>query len=149
MIHASIRRAGPVSRPANRGARFTVTTAGVVLLSIGVLTQQRGVELANLTWVEAEQALTAETVVVIPLGAASKEHGPHLRLDNDYQLAEYLKRRVLAATAVVVAPTIPYHFYPAFLEYPARRTCGPRRPVTWSSTSSRASRPTGRAASTC
>jgi creatinine amidohydrolase len=55
---------------------------------------------------------------VIPLGAAAKEHGPHLRLDNDHQLAEYFRRRVLAASAVVVAPTIPYHFYPSFLEYP-------------------------------
>jgi len=78
----------------------------------------RGIELADLTWVEAERVLDATTVVVIPLGAASKEHGPHLRLDNDWQLAEYLKRRVLEAADVVVAPTIPYHFYPSFLEYP-------------------------------
>ena len=80
--------------------------------------QPRGVELANLTWVEAEQALRGDSVVVIPLGAASNEHGPHLRLDNDFQMAEYLKRRVLAASAVVVAPTITYHYYPAFVEYP-------------------------------
>jgi creatinine amidohydrolase len=33
-------------------------------------------------------------------------------------MAEYLKRRVLAGADVVVAPTINYHFYPAFLEYP-------------------------------
>lgn len=79
---------------------------------------QTGVELADLTWVQAEEVLTRETVVVIPLGAASKEHGPHLRLDNDFRMAEYLKGRVLAAADVVVAPTIPYHFYPAFLEYP-------------------------------
>src|SRR5688572_16637596 len=78
----------------------------------------RGVELANLTWVEAEQALRGDPVVVIPLGAAAKEHGPHLRLDNDFQMAEYFKRRVLAASAVVVAPTITYHYYPAFIEYP-------------------------------
>lgn len=78
----------------------------------------RGVELADLTWQEAEAVLTAEAVVVIALGAAAKEHGPHLRLDNDYQMAEYLKRRVLASADVVVAPTITYHFYPSFLEYP-------------------------------
>ncbi len=77
-----------------------------------------GVELAELTWVEAEKVLTPESVVVLPLGAASKEHGPHLRLDNDLRMAEYLKRRVLEAADVVVAPTIPYHFYPSFLEYP-------------------------------
>jgi creatinine amidohydrolase len=76
------------------------------------------VELADLTWQEAESVLTPEAVVVIALGAAAKEHGPHLRLDNDYHMAEYLKRRLLESSDVVVAPTITYHFYPAFLEYP-------------------------------
>ncbi len=88
------------------------------VVAVPVFAQQRGVEMANLTWVEAEKALAGDPVVVIPLGAGSKEHGPHLRLDNDYQLAEYFKRRVLAASNVVVAPTITYHYYPAFLEYP-------------------------------
>lgn len=76
------------------------------------------VELADLTWQEAEAVLTPEAVVVLPLGAAAKEHGPHLRLDNDFRMAEYLKARVLASADVVVAPTITYHYYPAFLEYP-------------------------------
>ena len=78
----------------------------------------KGILLEQLTWVEAEAALTPSTVVVIPLGAASKEHGPHLRLNNDWAIAEYFKRRVVEATDVVVAPTIGYHYYPAFVEYP-------------------------------
>jgi creatinine amidohydrolase len=77
-----------------------------------------GVLLADLTWLEAEKVLTPQTVVVIPLGAASKEHGPHLPLNNDLIMAEYFKNRVLAAEQVVIAPTINYHFFPAFLEYP-------------------------------
>jgi creatinine amidohydrolase len=78
----------------------------------------RGILLEQLTWVEAEAALSPEIVVVIPIGAAAKEHGPHLRLNNDWSIAEYLKRRVLAAAEVVVAPTVAYHYYPAFVEYP-------------------------------
>ena len=78
----------------------------------------KGVLLEDLTWIEAEQVLTPNTVIVIPLGAAAKEHGPHLPLKNDLILAEYLKQRVLEVAAVVVASTIPYSFYPAFLEYP-------------------------------
>lgn len=76
--------------------------------------------LESLSWDEAEHALTPETVVVIALGAESKEHGRHLQLNNDFLMAEYLKKRVLAASGqnVVVAPTINYSFYPAFLEYP-------------------------------
>ncbi len=55
---------------------------------------------------------------MIPLGAGSKEHGPHLKLKNDFVLAEYLKRRVLAKADAVIAPTMNYGYYPAFLEYP-------------------------------
>ncbi|MDH3227943.1 MAG: creatininase family protein [Thermoleophilia bacterium] len=98
-----------------------VVTCGILTSSLPAQSQEpsrRGVELANLSWQEAESALTPDAVVVIALGAAAKEHGPHLRLDNDYHMAEYLKRRVIESSDVVVAPTITYHFYPAFLEYP-------------------------------
>jgi len=78
----------------------------------------RGILLENLTWVDAERVLTPATVVVIALGAAAKEHGPHLKLNNDWLMAEYLKKRVLDAAEVVVAPTIGYHHYPAFIHYP-------------------------------
>jgi creatinine amidohydrolase len=78
----------------------------------------RGVLLEDLTWIEAEKRLTPDAVVVIPLGAESKEHGPHLKLKNDFVMAEYLKRRVLEKADVVVAPTVNYSYYPAFTEYP-------------------------------
>jgi creatinine amidohydrolase len=76
--------------------------------------------LETLSWDEAEKILTSDTVVMIALGAESKEHGRHLQLNNDFLMAEYLKKRVLDAAPqnVVVAPTINYSYYPAFLEYP-------------------------------
>jgi creatinine amidohydrolase len=77
-----------------------------------------GVLLEDLTWIEAEKRLGPDTVVVIPIGAASKEHGPHLLLKNDFLLAEYFKGQVVQSANVVVAPTVNYHHYPAFLEYP-------------------------------
>ncbi len=83
-----------------------------------VLLAAKGVLLEDLTWLEAEKALTPQTVVVIPLGAQSKEHGPHLKLKNDFILAEYLKNRVREEADVVIAPTVNYSFYPAFVEYP-------------------------------
>ncbi len=79
---------------------------------------ERSLWLEDLTWIEAEAALRPDVVVLIPLGAASKEHGPHLRLNNDLVLAEYLTRRIAAQCAVVIAPPMTYHFYPAFVEYP-------------------------------
>lgn len=81
-----------------------------------------GILLEDLTWDEAEKVLTPDRVVVIALGAQSKEHGKHLRLNNDWVMAEYFKNRVLMATNVVVAPTIAYSFYPAFVEYPGSTT---------------------------
>jgi creatinine amidohydrolase len=99
-----------------------VSVSAAVLLLTGITSAQspknRAILLSDLTWVEAERVLTSETVVVIPLGAAAKEHGPHLRLDNDLSLARYYTNRVLKEADVIIAPTITYHFYPAFLEYP-------------------------------
>ena len=79
---------------------------------------RRSVRIAALPWTEAERLLDTSTVVMIPLGAEAKEHGPHLPLNNDWLLAEYFTARVMAATNVVVYPTVNYHFYPAFVEYP-------------------------------
>ena len=94
----------------------------LVLLSLCVsnvsAAANQGVLLEELTWLEAEKLLTPDSVVVIPLGAAAKEHGPHLKLKNDLILAEYYKGRVLAQSNVIIAPTLNYHFYPAFVEYP-------------------------------
>ncbi|MBN2335441.1 creatininase family protein [Candidatus Bathyarchaeota archaeon] len=78
----------------------------------------RSVWLENLTWVEAEEAFTRYSVVLIPLGARTKEHGPHLPLNNDWVMAEYLARRVAERVPVVVVPTLQYGYYPSFLEYP-------------------------------
>jgi creatinine amidohydrolase len=81
-----------------------------------------GIALADISWKEAETALTESSVVVIPLGAAAIQHGPHLKLNNNERLARYLTTRVQAAASVVIAPTLTYHFYPSFLEYPGSTT---------------------------
>ena len=77
-----------------------------------------GLRLGDLAWPEAEKYLTPERIVVLPLGAGSKEHGPHLLLRNDEILATFLGRRVLEVLPVAMLPTLTYGFYPAFLEYP-------------------------------
>src|ERR1700742_1816891 len=83
-----------------------------------------GILLEELTWRQAEKVLLPGTVVVIPIGAACKEHGPHLKLKNDWLLAEYFKREILKSANVVVAPTVNYHYYPAFIEYPGSISLG-------------------------
>jgi creatinine amidohydrolase len=98
----------------------TFAAAAAVAPRGPILAQQgtKGIRLADITWQQATDVLRPEAVVVIPLGAGSKEHGPHLKLGNDAILTDYLTRRVLAAADVIVAPAIPYHYYPAFIEYP-------------------------------
>ena len=66
--------------------------------------------------------LRPETIVVIPIGAESKEHGPHLPLRTDFYEAQFLTKRILAQSDVVVAPTVNYNYYPAFVEYPGTTT---------------------------
>lgn len=96
--------------------------AGLPQAQSGVSSDAKGTILEALTWQQAESLLTADTVVVLPIGAAAKEHGPHLPLRNDLTMAEYLTARVVAASNVVVAPALPYHFYPAFVDYPGSTT---------------------------
>lgn len=71
-----------------------------------------------MTWKQAETALRACKVILIPLGARLKEHGPHLPLNNDWVMAEYLTRRVVQECDVLAIPTLEHGFYPAFVEYP-------------------------------
>lgn len=78
----------------------------------------RGVMLGGLTWQEAEPRLTPATVVVVPLGIATEQSGPHMKLDSRDRLARYLAERVRAAADVVILPPLSYHFNPAYLDYP-------------------------------
>ena len=79
---------------------------------------EHGVKLETLSWVEAERCFVANPVVVIPLGAAAKEHGPHLPLNNDAIIADWLSEQLRQCRPVVIAPVINASFYPAFVEYP-------------------------------
>ncbi len=78
----------------------------------------RGVFLEDLTWPEAGERFRAGAVVLVPVGAFAKEHGPHLPLNTDARVARELARRVAELLPVVVAPVIGFGYYPAFVRYP-------------------------------
>ena len=44
----------------------------------------------DLTWPEVATAFNADVPVIIPIGAASKEHGHHLPMKTDWLLARAL-----------------------------------------------------------
>ncbi len=79
---------------------------------------KRGVKLETLSWIEAEEWFANNPIIVIPLGAAAKEHGPHLPLNNDAIIATWLAEEIRQRLPVVIAPLINTSFYPAFSEYP-------------------------------
>jgi hypothetical protein len=49
----------------------------------GYIRDVRGLFIEHLTWMELEATLKDFDTLLLPIGARSKEHGPHLRLMSD------------------------------------------------------------------
>ena len=77
-----------------------------------------GAYLGDLSWPEAEARLKEAPVVVLPFGPAAKEHGPHLPLNADAKVMEYLCEQAVTSLPVVVAPPILHGWFPAFRQFP-------------------------------
>lgn len=78
----------------------------------------QGVRLSELTWEEAAEATQRCPVAIIPVGAGTKEHGPHLPCGTDLMVVEELARRVVEACPVILMPALAYGYFPAFLDWP-------------------------------
>ncbi len=78
----------------------------------------QGVRLAELTWQEAAEAVKTHPVAVIPVGAGTKEHGPHLPCGTDLMVVEELARRVVQACSILLMPAVAYGYFPAFIDFP-------------------------------
>jgi creatinine amidohydrolase len=78
----------------------------------------KGVWLSDLSWPEAKRRFDDGAVVLVPIGAAAKEHGHHLPLSTDYLVARELAERVMRELPIVVAPIVPFGYFPAFVDYP-------------------------------
>src|SRR5258708_21868803 len=85
--------------------------------SVGVM---KGTWLEDLSWPEAKArfaAGAAGVVVVIPIGAASKAHGPHLPLKTDALTARALAQKLIERLPMIAAPVVGFGFYPAFTSF--------------------------------
>jgi len=76
-----------------------------------------GVWLEDLTWPEAQARFAAGDVVVVPVGAAAKAHGPHLPLKTDALTARALAQRLIERLPVIAAPVVGFGYYPAFTAF--------------------------------
>lgn len=74
--------------------------------------------LGELTWVEADRLLKNTPVVMIPIGAGAKEHGPHLPMNADAVVLKYLTDHVVKNSDVIVVPPILHGWFPPFRDFP-------------------------------
>ena len=87
--------------------------------------QSAGAYLGDLAWPEAERLLKEAPIVIIPFGAGAKEHGPHLPMNADAKVMEFLCDRAVEELPVVIVPPILHGWFPAFREFPGTEVADP------------------------
>src|SRR5690606_13076431 len=101
-----------------RRPRSALTLCIAMCWSAPLAAQTPGAYLGHLTWPEAETRLRSASVVIVPFGAGAKEHGPHLPMNADARVMEYLCRQAVDSLNVLVAPPVLHGWFPAFREFP-------------------------------
>jgi creatinine amidohydrolase len=96
---------------------LAIITTLVVAASEGSA-QSPGAYLGDLSWPEAEQRFATTPLVIVPFGAGAKEHGPHLPMNADALVMEYLSQQAVDSLDVIVAPPILHGWFPAFRDFP-------------------------------
>jgi creatinine amidohydrolase len=79
------------------------------------------VQLAELTWEEAGQAVEERRLVIVPTGA-TEAHGPHLPLDVDTHQAATVALRLAERVGAVVAPALPFGYSTTWMGFPGTIT---------------------------
>ena len=78
--------------------------------------------LQDVAWPEAEALLKDGATAVLPIGAASKQHGLHLPMASDLLQAVWLSDQLRMRFQILVWPVVAYGYYPAFLDYTGSTT---------------------------
>ncbi len=103
---------------------FILASFTMLLADLGAA-QTPGGFLGELTWPEAEERVPAAPLVIIPFGAGAKEHGPHLPMNADRVVMDYLLRQAVDSLPVLVAPPLLHGWFPAFREFPGTEVADP------------------------
>lgn len=96
-----------------------------LVLPTSLCAQAQGAFLGELSWPEAEERMKEVPLVIVPFGAGAKEHGPHLPMNADAVVMEYLCRQAVDSLPVLVAPPILHGWFPAFRDYPGTEVADP------------------------
>lgn len=73
--------------------------------------------ISELTYEMCQDLINERTVIMLPIGGGSKEHGNHLPMGTDYFVTDYLAKTVTARCNVLTLPTLPYAYFPAFIKW--------------------------------
>lgn len=75
------------------------------------------IRLGDMSWTELRDAIATRPVVLLPIGVV-EQHGPHLPLNGDSLVADWVANRVAEQTSSLVAPVLNYGNSPFFRGYP-------------------------------
>lgn len=76
-----------------------------------------GYYIKEMTYSQLEPLITEDTVIILPIGGGSKEHGNHLPMGTDYYVTDWIASQVTEKCEVLTLPTLPYAYFPAFVEW--------------------------------
>jgi creatinine amidohydrolase len=102
-----------------------MTLAMIIAMTLTHGAHAAGAWLGDLKWPEAEARMRTSPLVVLPFGAGAKEHGPHLPMNADQVVMDYLLEQAVATRDVVVAPPILHGWFPAFRDFPGTEVADP------------------------
>ena len=105
--------------------RILFTFLWLLFLISTLSSQPKGFYLGECTWPEAEKLLKDAPLVIIPFGAGAKEHGPHLPMNADQKVLEYLCGQAVESSHVIVVPPILHGWFPAFRGFPGTEVADP------------------------
>ena len=87
-------------------------------------TERRTVELGRMSWTEVAEVATEDPVVLLPIGTV-EQHGPHLPVNADNMVAEYVALRAATRSGALVAPPINYGYSAMFRKFPGTLSVRP------------------------
>jgi creatinine amidohydrolase len=102
-----------------------VIVFATLFIASSVLARERGAYLGDLSWPEAEQRIRSAPLVILPFGAGAKEHGPHLPMNADQVVMDYLLQAAVDSRDVLVAPPVLHGWFPAFRDFPGTEIADP------------------------
>ena len=73
--------------------------------------------LNEMTYEDCKREIGPDTIIVIPSGGGTKEHGYHLPMGTDMYVTEYVAREVTKRSNCITLPIVSYAYYPAFITW--------------------------------